>query len=141
MFDASYRRAKEGELARTILANPLVVAARVHIFEADENTFDYSETSKASVYITTRGSKLPEPHVSAFRHLVSSAIRGLDPKNVAIVDSRHGLINAQDDVQRLGNDLLENELKAKLQIVCLELDGLERESPSSLSFYLEGTYS
>ncbi|MEY4306055.1 MAG: flagellar M-ring protein FliF, partial [Pseudomonadota bacterium] len=30
MFDAAYWRAKEGEIARTILANPLIRAARVH---------------------------------------------------------------------------------------------------------------
>ena len=34
MFDAAYWRAKEGELARTILANPQIRAARVHIAQA-----------------------------------------------------------------------------------------------------------
>ncbi|PIV75042.1 MAG: hypothetical protein COW55_07070, partial [Rhodobacteraceae bacterium CG17_big_fil_post_rev_8_21_14_2_50_65_11] len=34
MFDAAYWRAREGELARTILANPQIRAARVHIAQA-----------------------------------------------------------------------------------------------------------
>ena len=40
MFDAAYWRAKEGELARTILANPDVRAARVHISAVSGRTFD-----------------------------------------------------------------------------------------------------
>lgn len=34
MFDVAYWRAKEGELARTILANPQIRSARVHIAQA-----------------------------------------------------------------------------------------------------------
>ena len=34
MFDAAYWRAKEGELARTLLAMPQIRAARVHLASA-----------------------------------------------------------------------------------------------------------
>ena len=39
MFDAAYWRAKEGELARTILALPQIKAARVHISRSDAQPF------------------------------------------------------------------------------------------------------
>ena len=39
MFDAAYWRAKEGELARTILATPGVKSARVHIASARASAF------------------------------------------------------------------------------------------------------
>ena len=39
MFDAAYLRAKEGELARTIVANPNIKAARVHLARARSNPF------------------------------------------------------------------------------------------------------
>jgi len=46
MFDAAYWRAKEGELARTILAMPGVRAARVHISQGPEDPFRRGETPK-----------------------------------------------------------------------------------------------
>ncbi|MBP6737991.1 MAG: flagellar M-ring protein FliF, partial [Rhodobacteraceae bacterium] len=39
MFDAAYWRAKEGELARTVLANPQIRAARVHIGQGSNQPF------------------------------------------------------------------------------------------------------
>ncbi len=54
MFDAAYWRAKEGELARTILANPEVRAARVHISAISARRFDRDFRPTASVAVTTR---------------------------------------------------------------------------------------
>ena len=41
MFDAAYWRAKEGELARTILAMPEIKSARVHIAQAPTQFFPF----------------------------------------------------------------------------------------------------
>ena len=53
MFDAAYWRAKEGEIARTILANPLIRAARVHIAQAPTKAFQPEQKAKASVTVST----------------------------------------------------------------------------------------
>lgn len=55
MFDAAYWRAKEGELARTIVASPHVSMARVHIATTGSNPFQRGITPKASVSITPNG--------------------------------------------------------------------------------------
>ena len=46
MFDAAYWRAKEGELARTIVASRHITQARVHIANADSSPFS-PEKSRA----------------------------------------------------------------------------------------------
>ena len=91
MFDAAYWRAKEGELARTITASRHISAARVHIANPGTGPFDRGSVSAASVTVTTT-SPLGGAHVDALRHLVSSAVTGLDPANVSIIDSQSGLI-------------------------------------------------
>ncbi|WP_227258221.1 flagellar basal-body MS-ring/collar protein FliF [Kangsaoukella pontilimi] len=93
MFDAAYWRAKEGELARTITASRHVSAARVHIANPGTGPFDRGSVSAASVTVTTV-SPLSAAHVDALRHLVSSAVSGLEAANVSIIDSQSGLIPA-----------------------------------------------
>lgn len=96
MFDAAYWRAKEGELARTILANPYVRAARVHISTPNERTFQREQAPTAAVNITSNGGTLSARHVKAFQYLVAAAVQGLSPDAVAVIDGRRGLISDAD---------------------------------------------
>ncbi|SNX69906.1 flagellar M-ring protein FliF [Cereibacter ovatus] len=97
MFDAAYMRAKEGELARTILATPQVKAARVHIARAPAQPFRRDERATASVTVTTSGGTLTPEQASAFKHLVASAVTGMKPEDVSVIDSVGGLILAGTD--------------------------------------------
>lgn len=92
MFDAAYWRAKEGELARTLLAMPEVRSARVHIAEAPGELFADKAKPTASVTITTRGTPLSGAQAKAIRHLVSGAVAGMQADDVAVIDSVAGLI-------------------------------------------------
>ena len=97
MFDAAYWRAKEGELARTILANPQVKSARVHIAQAPSQPFQHSVRTSASVTITSVGGTLNPAQAKALRHLVAAAVPAMLPSDVAVIDSVAGLIGAEDD--------------------------------------------
>lgn len=92
MFDAAYWRAKEGELARTLLAMPEVKAARVHIASAPTRAFQSDVQPSASVTITTSSGTLTEAQARAIRHLVASAVAGMRPDAVQIIDTVSGLI-------------------------------------------------
>lgn len=92
MFDAAYWRAKEGELARTIAAIPQIAAVRVHLSNPARDPFLRGQVASASVTVTTRGAGLDGAQTMALRHLVAAAVAGLDPENVAVIDSRSGLI-------------------------------------------------
>ncbi|MBC7131928.1 MAG: flagellar M-ring protein FliF [Roseovarius sp.] len=96
MFDAAYWRAKEGELARTILAHPQIVAARVHLASGGAAPFQRNTRQSASVSVTTRGAGLSPGHARALQFLVASAVAGLLPEDVAVIDSEGGLLGAEE---------------------------------------------
>lgn len=96
MFDAAYWRAKEGELARTIISHPSVSSARVHIATTGANPFQRDVEASASVSVVTVAGGLTPAHARALRFLVASAVTGLSTDNVAIIDSNGDLIGAAD---------------------------------------------
>lgn len=96
MFDAAYWRAKEGEIARTILANPLIRAARVHIAQAPSKPFQDVQQAKASVTLTTAAGTLPTDQARALRHLVAAAVPGMTAADVAVIDTVAGLLPGED---------------------------------------------
>ena len=97
MFDAAYWRAKEGELARTIVASPMITAARVHVANTGSNPFQRAVTPSASVTLTTTGGNVAAAQARAIKFLVASAVPGLKPDDVAIIDSVAGLVAATED--------------------------------------------
>ena len=97
MFDAAYWRAKEGELARTIVATPGVKSARVHIATAGSTPFRRQTAPTASVTVTTSGGTLDGTRAKALKYLVASAVAGMDPDSVSVIDSNGGLILGTDE--------------------------------------------
>src|SRR6056297_3683422 len=97
MFDAAYWRAKEGELARTIVSNPQISTARVHIANSSANPFQRDVTPTASISVTTTGAILTMAQARALKFLVASAVPSLVPENVAVIDGKGGLIGAEDE--------------------------------------------
>jgi len=97
MFDAAYWRAKEGELARTIVSNPMIRSARVHIAAPTGQSFRKESHPTASVTVVTAAGGLSPTHAKALKFLVSSAVQGMTPDDVSIIDSVAGLISTGDD--------------------------------------------
>ncbi|WP_438990596.1 flagellar basal-body MS-ring/collar protein FliF, partial [Lentibacter sp.] len=116
MFDAAYWRAKEGELARTIAASPLVSTARVHIANSSRNPFQKNAEPSASVSVTATDGTMPANHAKALRYLVASAVAGLSAENVTVIDDKGGLIGTSDEVASSGAGQDKAEvLRAKVQ--------------------------
>lgn len=91
----NYRRALEGELARTILQIDEVEAARVHLVVPEKALFKEDEKpATASVVLKLKsGQPLRPESVKGISHLIASSIEGLDASNVTIVDSRGVLLS------------------------------------------------
>jgi flagellar M-ring protein FliF len=87
-------RALEGELARSIRALQGVRAARVHLVLPRREAFSRERAeAQASVLLTMQGvQRLDREGVQAVLHLVVTAVSGLRPQNVSIVDSRGELL-------------------------------------------------
>lgn len=111
MFDAAYWRAKEGELARTILANPQIRAARVHIAQAPAQPFQRDQRGSASVTVTTSTGSLPPAQAKALKHLIAAAVSGMKPEDVSVIDSVGGLILAGDEDQMPGGSANDRALE------------------------------
>ena len=88
----NHLRALEGELARTIRAIDRVQAARVHLVLPERPLFS-RETPEpsASIVVRVRGTLEPQ-QIRAIRHLVASAVNGLKPQRVSIVDEAGQLL-------------------------------------------------
>jgi len=92
-------RALEGELSRTIRAIDRVQAARVHLVMPERPLFSRDKVEpSASIVLKVRGT-LESQQVRAIRHLVASAVNGLKPQRVSIVDEAGHLLadGAGDD--------------------------------------------
>ena len=87
----NFRRALEGEIARTIATLSEVSSARVHIAIAKTSLFESREQpAKASVVIKLKGSRvLSASTARGICSLVAAAVEGLRPEAVVILDS-HG---------------------------------------------------
>src|SRR5436190_3512424 len=88
----NHLRALEGELARTIRAIDRIQAARVHLVLPERPLFS-RETPEpsASIVVRVRGSLEPQ-QIRASRHVVASAVSGLKPQRVSIVDEAGRLL-------------------------------------------------
>jgi flagellar M-ring protein FliF len=88
----NHLRALEGELARTIRALHRVEMARVHLVLPERPLFSRDKVEpSASIVLKVRGS-LETQQVRAIRHLVASAVNGLKPERVSIVDESGRLL-------------------------------------------------
>jgi len=92
----NYRRALQGELARTIRSLAEVEQCRVHLAVPEKSLFmQKEERPKASVLLKLRaGRKLSPGQVQGIVHLLSSSVEGLDPKDVSVVNNSGEMLTA-----------------------------------------------
>ncbi|MFT4149104.1 MAG: flagellar basal-body MS-ring/collar protein FliF [Paracoccaceae bacterium] len=114
MFDAAYWRAKEGELARTILSNPSIRLARVHIARAPDQPFARESRPTASVTVTAPGG-LSRAQAKALRHLVAAAVAGMKPEDVAVIDTESGLVGEDEGGAEVAGGTRAAEIRANVE--------------------------
>ena len=84
----NYQRALEGELERTLQTLGEVEAVRVHLVLPRDSLFTEQEReSKAAVIVKMKGGALSREAQQAIPQLVASAVDGLRPENVTVVDA------------------------------------------------------
>lgn len=127
----NHLRALEGELSRTIRSIGRVQAARVHLVIPERRLFERDrEPPRASIALKLAGD-LDNAQVRAIRHLVSSAVDGLKPERVSIVDERGRLLadGAQGEQGMVGVALderqgaIERRIKAQIDDIVASIVG------------------
>ena len=106
----NYQRALEGELARTIETLGPVKTARVHLAMPKPSLFVREQKSpSASITVNLApGRAMDDGQITAIVHLVSSAVAGLPPGNVTVVDQSGRLLTQSNTA---GRDLNDAQLK------------------------------
>lgn len=113
----NYQRALQGELKRTISQLAPVTDARVHIAMPEQKLYESEqEPVTASVVLKLkRGMPLSDEQVGGIVHLVASAVEGLKPSNVTVVDT-DGTVLSEAAAGGSGGQLLNaNQSKLKRQ--------------------------
>jgi flagellar M-ring protein FliF len=90
--ELNYRRALQGELARTINLFNEVKSSAVFLVIPKESLFmDEKKSASASIQLDLF-TKLPSNRIAAIVHLVANAVEGLEPNHVTVVDTKGRII-------------------------------------------------
>lgn len=86
----NYRRALEGELARTIGSLEEVKKVRVHIVMPEKALFekDQNATTASVTLHLKQGRGLVKKDVEGIQNLIASSVEGMQPGSVTIIDNR-----------------------------------------------------
>ncbi len=100
----NYRRALEGELAKTIASLDAVEKARVHLVIPERRLFQaQQEEPSASIVVHLKPNRsLPARTVQAIQFLVASSVEGLTPENVTVIDNRGRVLSETLDQKSFG---------------------------------------
>ncbi|HYE74533.1 MAG TPA: flagellar basal-body MS-ring/collar protein FliF, partial [Blastocatellia bacterium] len=114
----NYQRALEGELSRTIEGMDEVDNARVHITAPRESVFaEKDQPAKASVMLRMKtNQQMSRDRTDSIVNLVASAVEGLSPDNVAVMDSRGRLLTAIGRDQLSGTGAFNNQIEARQRL-------------------------
>ncbi|GJD49907.1 hypothetical protein OPKNFCMD_2643 [Methylobacterium crusticola] len=131
----NHLRALEGELARSIRAIGRVQAARVHLVLPERRLFARDREAPSAAIVLKLAGDLDAGQVRAIRHLAASAVEGLKPERISIVDERGRLLAdgaRGDDAQGAGIGLderqagLERRLQAQVEGIVAGIVGAGR---------------
>lgn len=133
----NYQRALQGELGRTISQLEEVQECRVHLTLPQESLFvEDQKPPRASVFLKLKpGAKLGPKQLQAVAHLVSSAVKGLDPENVTIMSTdgkvffkKEGTAEAQEmsPAQWELKNRLEEDLRSKVEGMLARVVGMDK---------------
>jgi flagellar M-ring protein FliF len=99
MQKLNYKRALEGELARTIQQQDGVVGVRVHIVIPQKTIFKEEEKAPtASVVLKLRNNTAPsKENIQSIVNLICGSVEGLLPNKVSIIDTRGRVLNSESE--------------------------------------------
>ena len=108
----NFQRALEGELARSISTLSEVDVARVHLVLSSESLFKSLENqTKASVILRLRrGRALADSSVNGIVRMVASAVKGLEPAQVTVIDFAGRILSQNDGSDPVSGRQLETRL-------------------------------
>jgi flagellar M-ring protein FliF len=128
MQKLNYKRALEGELARTIVQQDGVEGVRVHIVIPERSIFkDEEKLPTASVVLKLKSNfTISKTNMTAIANLISSSVEGLTPSNVTLIDTKGRILSKDFDDSPIAfssskqyemKQSVENYLSQKAQVI------------------------
>jgi flagellar M-ring protein FliF len=93
----NYRRALEGEIAKSIMSLSEVSAARVHLVIPEQRLFARDQKPPTASVVLKLNRALSQAQVSGIEHLVAASVEGLTTDHIAIVDYKGKLLSERND--------------------------------------------
>jgi flagellar M-ring protein FliF len=130
----NYLRAMQSELEKTIDSLDVIEKSRVHLVMAQDDLWiegSFAPTASVMVKLAT-GGKLQPQQVESIRYLLASAVRGLVPERVTIVDTMGNVLSTAGDAETAGGlsnrqieyrKKLEENLKGQAESLLTEILG------------------
>lgn len=115
----NYKRALEGELERSVMSLAEVETARIHLTLPKESVFlDQQQPAKASVMVKLKaGARISAQNVLAVTNLVGSAVEGLSPDAVSVVDMDGNLLSRpRRTASADGSEITSESIEVRQQI-------------------------
>lgn len=132
----NYKRALQGELARTVAQIKEIESARVHLALPEKGVFlDDQKKARASVIVKLKpGKELGRGQVSSIVHLVANSTDNLRPEDVAVVDTAGRMWTREPGDEALmlsGSQLeykrsIERDLEQRLQSMLEKAVGVDK---------------
>ncbi len=132
----NYRRALQGELARTITQMPEVERARVHLAIPERRLFaSEQDRARASVVVSLRSNQtLSKAQIQGVVHLVSSSVEGLQARDVTVVDGHGNLLSNTSTDESAGlsgtqmefQRTLEKDIETRIQTMLERIVGVNK---------------
>ena len=132
----NYRRALQGELARTITQMPEVERARVHLAIPERRLFaTEQDRARASVVVSLRANQmLSKAQIQGVVHLVSSSVEGLQARDVTVVDGHGNLLSNSSTDESAGlsgtqmefQRTLEKDIETRIQTMLERIVGVNK---------------
>lgn len=95
MQKLNFKRALEGEIAKTIMQMRGIENARINIVFPEKSIFKQEQKEPTASVAIKSSRMISENNIAAITHLVSSSVEGLSPEKVTIVDSQGRLLTKQ----------------------------------------------
>jgi flagellar M-ring protein FliF len=149
----NYRRALEGELARTITQISGIDAARVHIVMPEPSLYSEKENpATASIVVKARaGARMASEQVQGIVNLTAKSVEGLKADNITVVDTNGNVLNEGSDgsdmsavagytrTQLEAKEAYENSLEESVQTMLAKVLGSESNAVVRVSAALDFT--
>jgi flagellar M-ring protein FliF len=132
----NFQRALEGELARSIMTMDGMKYARVHLTPEKDKIYEVDKaTAKASVVIETlNNNQLSKDTVEGIQNLVSSAVNGLEAKNVVLLNQQGEIVsnnlNTSSNALKRSDDL-EAKIESKVRNILYQSFNINKVSVSA----------